>query len=112
MDHLRDSAGPIFSDRQGRADRRGEVALTSRPTIHWAGPGLCKTQAFDPLPPAHGKLEHCLMPTLKRNDIVVIDNHRAHKIAGVREAIETARGTIRSQRSRCTILGMTVHQAR
>ncbi len=74
MDHLRDSAGPIFSDRQGRADRRGEVALTSRPTIHWAGPGLCKTQAFEPLQPAHGKLEHCLMPTLKRNDIVVIDN--------------------------------------
>jgi len=35
---------------------------------------LCKTQAFEPLQPAHGKLEHCLMPTLKRNDIVVIDN--------------------------------------
>jgi len=40
-------------------------------------------------------VEHCLVPTLKRNDIVVIDNLRAHKVAGVREAIETARATLR-----------------
>jgi len=32
---------------------------------------------------------------LKRNDIVVIDNLRAHKVAGVREAIETGRATLR-----------------
>jgi len=38
-------------------------------------------------------VEQCLVPTLKRNDIVVIDNLRAHKVAGVREAIETARAT-------------------
>jgi transposase len=40
-------------------------------------------------------VEHCLVPTLKRTDIVVIDNLRAHKVAGVREAIETARATLR-----------------
>jgi len=40
-------------------------------------------------------VEHCLVPTLKRNDIVVIDNLRAHKVAGVREAIETGRATLR-----------------
>jgi transposase len=40
-------------------------------------------------------VKHCLVPTLKRNDIVVIDNLRAHKVAGVREAIETARATLR-----------------
>ena len=40
-------------------------------------------------------VEQCLVPTLKRNDIVVIDNLRAHKVAGVREAIETARATLR-----------------
>jgi transposase len=40
-------------------------------------------------------VEHCLVPTLKRNDIVVVDNLRAHKVAGVREAIETARATLR-----------------
>ena len=30
MDHLRDSARAIFSDRKGRADRRGEVALATK----------------------------------------------------------------------------------
>jgi transposase len=35
------------------------------------------------------------VPTLKRNDVVVIDNLRAHKVVGVREAIETARATLR-----------------
>ena len=40
-------------------------------------------------------VEHCLAPTLKRNDIVVIDNLRAHKVVGVREAIETAGATLR-----------------
>src|SRR5580704_15808863 len=36
-------------------------------------------------------VEQCLAPTLKRKDIVVIDNLSAHKVAGIREAIE-ARG--------------------
>ena len=36
-------------------------------------------------------VEQCLAPTLKRKDIVMIDNLPAHKAAGVREAIE-ARG--------------------
>jgi hypothetical protein len=34
-------------------------------------------------------VEQCLVPTLKRNDIVVMDNFRAHKVSGIREAIET-----------------------
>ena len=40
-------------------------------------------------------VEQCLVPTLRRNDIVVMDNYRAHKVAGIREAIEKARATIR-----------------
>jgi transposase len=40
-------------------------------------------------------VEQCLVPTLKRNDIVVLDNLQAHKVAGVREAIEKARATVR-----------------
>ena len=40
-------------------------------------------------------VEQCLVPTLKRNDIVVMDNFKAHKVAGVREAIEKARATVR-----------------
>jgi DDE superfamily endonuclease len=31
-------------------------------------------------------VEQCLAPTLKRNDIVVMDNLPAHKVAGLKEA--------------------------
>lgn len=33
-------------------------------------------------------IKQCLVPTLKRRDIVVIDNVSFHKVAGVEEAIE------------------------
>ena len=39
-------------------------------------------------------VEQCLVPTLKRNDIVIMDNLTAHKVPGVREAIEAARATL------------------
>jgi transposase len=35
-------------------------------------------------------VQQCVVPILKRGDIVVIDNLPAHKAAGVREAIEAA----------------------
>ena len=34
-------------------------------------------------------------PTLRRGDIVVMDNFAAHKVPGIREAIEKARATLR-----------------
>ena len=40
-------------------------------------------------------VEQCLVPTLKRNDIVVMDNFAAHKVPGIREAIEKAGATLR-----------------
>ena len=40
-------------------------------------------------------IEQCLVPTLERNDIVVMDNLAAHKVSGIREAIEAARGSLR-----------------
>jgi transposase len=40
-------------------------------------------------------VKQCLVPALKRNDIVVMDNLGAHKAPGVREAIENARATLR-----------------
>ena len=40
-------------------------------------------------------IEQCLVPTLKRNDIVVMDNCRVHLSPGIREAIERARATLR-----------------
>jgi transposase len=45
----------------------------------------------------HGALARTsgLAPTLKRNDIVVIDDLPAHKVPGVREAIEARGATLR-----------------
>lgn len=40
-------------------------------------------------------LEQCLVPTLKRDDVVIIDNLKAHHVAGVRETIEAAGATLR-----------------
>jgi transposase len=40
-------------------------------------------------------IEQCLVPTLKRHDIVIIDNLKAHQVAGVPEAIEAAGATLR-----------------
>jgi transposase len=40
-------------------------------------------------------IEQCLVPTLKRNDIVVMDNCRVHLAPAIREAIEKARATLR-----------------
>ena len=40
-------------------------------------------------------VEQCLVPTLRRNDIVVMDNLNAHKVAGIEEAIERAGASVR-----------------
>ena len=40
-------------------------------------------------------VERCLVPTLKRNDIVMLDNLPAHKAAGVRETVEARGATLR-----------------
>ena len=40
-------------------------------------------------------VEQCLAPTLKRHDTVVMDHLNAHKVAGVREAIEARGATLR-----------------
>jgi len=40
-------------------------------------------------------LEHCLVPALKRGDIVMMDSLPVHKVAGVREVIEAAGARLR-----------------
>ena len=40
-------------------------------------------------------IEQCLVPTLRRNDIVVMDNCRVHMGPAIREAIENAHATLR-----------------
>jgi len=39
--------------------------------------------------------QQCLVPTLKRGDMVVMDNVSVHKSPPIREAIENARATLR-----------------
>jgi hypothetical protein len=43
-------------------------------------------------------VEHFLVPTLRRNNIVVMDNFQAHMVPGIPEAIEKAHATRRSTR--------------
>jgi transposase len=40
-------------------------------------------------------VEQAVVPTLQKGDIVVMDNLSSHKVAGVREAIETAGAELR-----------------
>jgi len=40
-------------------------------------------------------VEQCLIPTLRRNDIVVMDNCRVHMAPAVRKAIEKANASVR-----------------
>lgn len=40
-------------------------------------------------------VEQFLVPTLRRDDIVVMDNFRSHKVPGIREAIERVHATVR-----------------
>jgi transposase len=40
-------------------------------------------------------VKQCLAPTLKPNDIVVVDNLASHKVVGVVEAIEAVGATLR-----------------
>jgi transposase len=40
-------------------------------------------------------VQQVLVPALRRNDIVVLDDYAAHKVAGVEEAIEQAGATVR-----------------
>jgi len=40
-------------------------------------------------------VKHCLAPTLKRKDKVIIDNLPAHKAPGIRTAIEARGATLR-----------------
>ncbi len=40
-------------------------------------------------------VEQCLAPTLDRRDVVIMDNLAAHKVAGVRDAIEAVGATLR-----------------
>jgi transposase len=59
--------------------------------------GLVAPSVFDG--PINGELflayvQQVLVPTLRPDDIVTMDNLRSHKVAGVREAIEATGATL------------------
>jgi transposase len=54
----------------------------------------CRCQAFHANPPVDTSSRPCLVPTLKRGEIVLMDNLPVHKVAGVREAIEAVGATL------------------
>jgi transposase len=90
----------------GRAPR-GRRLKASAPHGHWmtttfVGALRCDTIAapcmFDgPMNAACflAYVEHFLAPALREGDVVVMDNLPAHKVAGVREAIERTGATLR-----------------
>src|SRR5687768_17730079 len=87
--------------RYGRA-RRGQRVVAAVPHGHWKTTtvvaalrhdGLSAPCVFDGA--INGArflayVEQALAPTLRPGDVVVLDNLSAHKVKGVREAIETA----------------------
>ena len=86
---------------------RGERLIGRVPQGHWKTitfvaalrrNGMRASRTIDG--PMTGKkflayVEQCLVPTLRRKDIVVMDNLPAHKAAGVRKAIEARGATLR-----------------
>src|SRR6267143_3808945 len=82
---------------------RGERLVSDAPMGHWETvtfiAGLRQTGIVAPMlikGAMNGEaflayIEQCLVPTLKRRDVVVVDNVPFHKVAGVEEAIQ-ARG--------------------
>jgi transposase len=91
---------------RGRS-KRGERCLASIPHGHWKTTtftaGLRLTGMMAPMvldgamngPAFLAYVEQVLVPELQSGDIVVMDNLPAHKIAGVRQAIEGAGATLR-----------------
>ena len=62
---------------RSRADGESRVEINVRSSVRWLPMTGEMFLAF---------MEQCPVPTLKRNEIVVMDNSQAHKVAGVREA--------------------------
>jgi transposase len=93
--------------RLGGRCLRGERLISHVPRGHWKTITLVAALRHDKMVapmvidgPINGAtflayVEQCLAPTLKRNDIVAMDNLPAHKVPGVNEAIEAVGATLR-----------------
>ena len=90
----------------GRAPR-GRRLKASAPFGHWMTTTFVGTLRCDQITapcvfdgPMNGPcflayVEHFLAPTLRKGDVVVMDNLPSHKVAGVREAIERTGASLR-----------------
>jgi transposase len=86
---------------------RGERLVSDAPMGHWETvtfiAGLRQTGVAAPMlikGAMNGEafmayIEQCLVPTLKRRDIVVVDNVPFHKVVGVEEAIQAVGASLR-----------------
>src|SRR6266404_396768 len=86
---------------------RGERLLADAPMGHWETvtfiAGLRQTGIVAPMlikGAMNGEaflayIEQCLVPTLQRRDLVVVDNVPFHKVAGVEELIQAVGGSLR-----------------
>lgn len=106
-----DPARLVFIDETGTATdmaplrgwcRRGARLIGKVPHGHWKTTTFVAGLRCDGIAapfvvdcPMNGTIfrtyvERCLVPELKRGDIVVMDNLAAHKVAGIRDAIQAA----------------------
>jgi transposase len=93
-------ASTNMARRYGRCPR-GERLVSPIPFGHWKTTTLVAALRYDGLTapfvidgPINGDwfliyIEQVLAPTLSEGDIVIVDNLASHKVAGIREAIES-----------------------
>jgi transposase len=91
---------------RGRSPR-GERLVASAPHGHWKTLTLVAALRINGLtapyvidgamdgPSFLAYVEHILVPTLRKGDIVFMDNLRTHKIDGVRQAVEAVGAKVR-----------------
>jgi transposase len=99
-------AATNMARRYGRCPR-GQRLLTSVPWGHWKTTTFIAALRVDQVTapcvfdgPIDGDsfrayVEQCLAPTLRRGDIVIMDNLASHQVAGIKEAIEAAGAELR-----------------
>jgi transposase len=92
---------------EAQRNPRGERLVSDAPMGHWERvtfiAGLRQTGIVAPMlikGAMNGEaflayIEQCLVPTLKRRDIVVVDNVPFHKVGGVEEAIQAVGASLR-----------------
>lgn len=94
------SASTHMARRHGRCPK-GERLLCKEPFGHWKTTTFTAALRYDRITAPfvldgamdgeifRAYVEQFLVPTLKKDDIVIMDNLPSHKVAGIREAIES-----------------------